>query len=252
MYNSVKALLCSTKSCVHLNCNDCTDWFDILNGVRQGDPLSPTLFRLCINDLAKHLKENGPTLNLVNLSINCLLYADDMVIIAETEEQLKKLLDMMYTRCKKWRLKVNKGKTKVVHFRPQRRKRPEYVFDYDGEKLEIVSDYKYLGVILDEHLKFDSCARSLAEATGRALGAVLSKVKMLNNVGYVTFKKMYDAGVKTVYEYSSSVRGLYWIKGYRYGTKQNYEIFSWRAQICRLLMEPIYQYGKFKAYKMYL
>ena len=107
MYNSVKALLCSTKSCVQLNCNDCTDWFDILNVVRQGDPLSPTLFSLYINDLAKHLKENGPTLNLDNLNINCLLYADDMVLIAETEEQLQKLLDMICVWCKKWRLKVN-------------------------------------------------------------------------------------------------------------------------------------------------
>ena len=92
--------------------------------------------------------------------------------------------------------KVNKGKTKVVHFRPQRWKRSEYEFDYAGEKLEIASNYEYLGIILDEYLKFNSCARSLAEAAGRALGAVISKSKMLKNVGYVTFKKMYDAGVK--------------------------------------------------------
>ena len=135
MYNSVKALLCSTKSCVQLNFNDCTDSFDILNGVRQGDPLSPSWFSRYINDLAKYLNENGPTLNSDNPSINCLLYADDMVLIAETEEQLQKSLDMMYGWCKKWRLKVNKGKTKVVHLRPQRRKRSEYEFDYDGEQL---------------------------------------------------------------------------------------------------------------------
>ena len=42
----------------------------------------------------------------------------------------------------------------------------------------------------------DSCARSLAEAAGRALGAVISKFKMLKNV---------DAGVKTVYACSGGV-----------------------------------------------
>ena len=83
-----------------------------MNGVRQGDPMSPTLFSLYINDLAKHLTENGPTLNFDNLSINCLLYADDMVLITETEEQLQKLLDMMYVWCKKWQLKVNKERPK--------------------------------------------------------------------------------------------------------------------------------------------
>ena len=82
-------------------------------------------------------------------------------------------------------------------------------FTQYGEQLEIVSNYKYLGIILDEHLKFDTCARSLADATGRALAAVISKVKMLKNSGYVTFKKMYmmHADVKTVYEYRSGVWG---------------------------------------------
>ena len=61
--------------------------------------------------------------------------------------------------------------------------------------------------MLDEHLKFDSCARSLADAACRALGAVISKLKVLKNIGYITFKKMCDAGVETVYEHSSGVWG---------------------------------------------
>ena len=53
-----------------------------MNEVRQGDPLAPTLFSLYINNIAKHLKENGPTLSLDNLSIDYLLYADDRELIA--------------------------------------------------------------------------------------------------------------------------------------------------------------------------
>ena len=66
--------------------------FDILNGARQGDPLYHNLFGLYIDDIPKHFKENGPTLILDNLSINCFLYADDMVLIAEIEEQLKNVI----------------------------------------------------------------------------------------------------------------------------------------------------------------
>ena len=75
------------RSCVQLNLHDSTDCFDILNDVGQCDPLSLTLFSLYINDLAKHLKEKGPVVSIDNLSDSCILYADDMVLIAEMEEK---------------------------------------------------------------------------------------------------------------------------------------------------------------------
>ncbi len=46
-----------------------------------------------------------------------LLFADDIVILAETEEELQKLLKFVENWCMKWRLRINKDKTKVIHFR---------------------------------------------------------------------------------------------------------------------------------------
>ena len=74
--------------------------------------MSPTLFSLFINDLVNHLNENGPKINL-DISINSLLYADDMVLISENEEDLQVLLNEMNKWCKKWRMKVNETKTNV-------------------------------------------------------------------------------------------------------------------------------------------
>ena len=54
-------------------------------------------------------------------------------------------------------------------------------------------EYKYLGIILDEHLKFDSCIAALASAGGRALGAIISKSKELKIVGYNTYTKLYNS-----------------------------------------------------------
>ncbi len=45
--------------------------------------LSPTLFSMYINDLVKDLKEKGPLINIDGLLLNILLYADDMVLIAD-------------------------------------------------------------------------------------------------------------------------------------------------------------------------
>ena len=44
-YYAIKSLYQDSKSSIQLN-NRCTDSFDIKSGVRQGDPLSPTLFSL--------------------------------------------------------------------------------------------------------------------------------------------------------------------------------------------------------------
>ena len=46
IYKAIKAILTGTRSCVMLNNEDCTDWFENMSVVRQGDPLSPTLFSL--------------------------------------------------------------------------------------------------------------------------------------------------------------------------------------------------------------
>ena len=110
MYKSIKALLTHTTSCVELNGSLRSEWFENICGVRQGDCLSPTLFSLYINDLAMHLKDYGPTVDLNGVHTNSLLYADDLVIVAETEDQLQNLLNLVYNWCLTWWLKVNTDK----------------------------------------------------------------------------------------------------------------------------------------------
>ena len=55
--------------------------------------------------------------NLDGTIISVLLYADDIVLIAPTEENLQLMLDTMNSWCRKWKLTVNQEKTKVIHFR---------------------------------------------------------------------------------------------------------------------------------------
>ena len=133
------------------------------------------------------------------------MYADDMVLVASRETDLQKMLDTLYSWCKKWRLSVNKEKTKIVHFRTSRTRKTNYNFNFDKEKLEIVPHYKYLGVIMDEHLTFERCSQTLADSGGRALGAIWAKFKLLRNVGLKTYTKMFETGVVPILDYSSGV-----------------------------------------------
>ena len=64
--------------------------------------------------------------------------------------------------------------------------------------LEKVHHYKYLGVILDENLKFDVCIKTLADSAGRALGSVINKFKRYNS-----FTKLFNTGVIPILEYGS-------------------------------------------------
>ncbi len=81
----------------------------------------------------------------------------------------------------------------------------EFNFTFDNSPLNVVNKYKYLGIILEEHLDFNLTASVLANAAGRALGAVISKFKTLKNVGFSTFSKMYHSHVVLITDYSSGI-----------------------------------------------
>ena len=99
MYWSVKSMYSDTISNVKVN-KLYTDWLSINSGVRQGDTLSPTLFSLFINDLAKEIKAASYG-NLGNDKIPILLYADDMAPLSESEDDMQNMLDIVYEWCRR-------------------------------------------------------------------------------------------------------------------------------------------------------
>jgi len=92
--------------------------------------------------------------------------------MAPREIDFQRLLDQMSNWCMKWRLIVNKSKYQVVHFRGSRIIQTNFKFKYGDCVLDTVSDYKYLGVILDEHLTLNKCFKTLSKSGSRALGVI--------------------------------------------------------------------------------
>ena len=94
IYFAISSLYSSPKSRVILN-DLATDWFECPIGVKQGDTISPTLFAIYINDLAEELKDSGLGVELdSDFQIASLLYADDIVLLSETEGDLQSLLNI--------------------------------------------------------------------------------------------------------------------------------------------------------------
>ena len=71
-----------------------TDWFQIRKGVRQGCILSPCLFNLYAEYIMRNtgLEEAQAGIKIGRRNINNLRYADDTILMAESEEELNSLL----------------------------------------------------------------------------------------------------------------------------------------------------------------
>ena len=70
-----------------------TDWFEIGNGIRQGCILSTCLFNLYAEYIMRNTVEEAQArIKIARQNINNLRYADDTILMAESEEELKSLL----------------------------------------------------------------------------------------------------------------------------------------------------------------
>ncbi len=76
-----------------------------------------------------------------------MMYADDTVVLADSEEAMKNIFKALELYCDQWKLEVNNSKTKAVVFSRGRRNYGTYNFVFREENIETISDYKYLGIL---------------------------------------------------------------------------------------------------------
>ena len=204
MFQAVKSLYTSVKSCVRVNSYK-TEWFDVNCGLRQGCVLSPLLFNLFINDLAVFLKSLDLGVKIADENVCLMLYADDVVLLAESEADLQLLLNSLNDWCGRNDMTVNMAKSNVVHFRPKSLSKTDAMFSCGDGIISVADRYTYLGVVLSEHLDYNIMVKHVAQSASRALGLLIAKCKTIGGVPYNVFTKLYDSVVWPVISYSSSI-----------------------------------------------
>ena len=119
-----------------------TDWFQIGKGVRQGSLLSPCLFNLYAEYIMRNagLEEAQAGIKIAGRYINNVRYADDITLMAESEEELKSLLIKVKEESGKVGLKLNIQKTKIMA------SGPITSWEIDGGTVETVSDLIFGGL----------------------------------------------------------------------------------------------------------
>ena len=125
-------------------------------GLRQGCVLSPLLFSLFINDLVDDIKAlNTKGCKLFDSYIHSLLYADDLILLAESKEELQVKIDELGKFSSKWGLVVGLPETKVMIFGGAYNTAKRNKFYFRGSIDEVVKFYTYLGVTFKHSLLFD-------------------------------------------------------------------------------------------------
>ena len=137
-----------------------------------------------------------------------LLYADDIVLFANSAEELQEGLNMLSDYCKRWKLKINVSKTKVMIFRKGGMLRRNLTFFYDGELLEIVSKFKYLGIVFTSGGSFSEAQTTLA---GQAQKTIFKMNTYLYKFTFFSPRnklELFDKLVTPILNYGSEMWGF--------------------------------------------
>ena len=151
--NMIRKMYESVKVCMR-SLHTLSDFFDSHVGVKQGEPLSPLLFIIFINDIASDIANTNISAHTITqIQIYMLLFADDTVLFAESQKDMQALLDKLYQYCCKWYISVNIDKTKTMVFKSGNR-HENVVLRYAGSLLTNVKSFTYLGLTLSSNGKF--------------------------------------------------------------------------------------------------
>ena len=186
-----------------------SETFDVNQGVRQGCILSPLLFNIFISDLPELLDtpENMPAKIDNSKNISCILWADDLVMLSESEGGIRKMLEKLEAFSSKNGLLINEDKSKCMIFNKTGR---HIRCNFPCGKLIIssVREYKYLGFVITPS---GEIVTGLKDLHSRALYAMVQLRKKLGE----SFRQhidisfhLFDALIKPILLYCSDYWGV--------------------------------------------
>ena len=139
---AIKSLYCQSEVCVRMH-GKSSEPFRVRVGLRQGCVLSPLLFITYMNWIDKHSHVNEGVM-IGSCKVSRMLFADDLVLLASSECDLQRALNVFSDACDDAGMKISTAKTEVLHLS---RNPGQCSLQVRGTALKQVEKFKYLGVV---------------------------------------------------------------------------------------------------------
>lgn len=100
-YNCLVNLYTEDKACIKVG-NNISNFFNRSQGVKQGCILSPLLFNIFLSDFQKDIEkeDNDPVEITIGETLGCIIWADDILLLAKSELGLSNMLNTLKTYTK--------------------------------------------------------------------------------------------------------------------------------------------------------
>lgn len=237
LVESIRQLFEFNKAKVKIN-HKFSSSFHMPAGVQQGSILSPLLYSIYIDPIITELRK-GPGLKIQNqLKANCLLYADDIALIAKNDTEMNSLLNIAHGMEKKLHFKFNidkcaytSGNESNIRLGANRIKRVDkffylgICFDYKGmnakchiqdkgkKVMKLIQLFKYIGMnakgysLSSNILIYNTFIRSVFEYALPIMELTKESIKMLNKLQYQALCDMVSVNTKSSYAFLKTITG---------------------------------------------
>ena len=156
-------------------------WYDrvsrpflVRQGVRQGAVLSPLLYAVFTSELLFLLEASDLGVRIGTVYAGSPTFADDMALIASSQEDLQGMLSVVDKYANKWGYKINPSKSAVLIF--SRKKLPSYEWSISNSSIPTLSSARHLGLLL-------STSSSTVNRTTRSITSSRSAYYALSALG---------------------------------------------------------------------
>ena len=172
-------------------------------GVPQGSILSVTLFSVKINNIVKS----------VCPGVECFLYVDDFCICYRSKHMhtIERQLQQVLYNLSKWSsengFKFSKTKTKCMHFCQSRKLHLDPELTLDGIQIEVVPEFKFLGLLFDSKLSFIPHINYLSNKCHKALSLLRVVSSMDWGADRKVLLRLYRTLVRSKLDYGCIVYG---------------------------------------------
>eukprot|EP00033_Pygsuia_biforma_P001524 GCRY01001719.1.p1 GENE.GCRY01001719.1~~GCRY01001719.1.p1 ORF type:complete len:483 (-),score=113.93 GCRY01001719.1:36-1454(-) len=156
-----------------------------------------------MEELGTRMKRESVGVKIGEKVLALLLFTDDIVLLAEKKEDLKKQMETLGKWSQEWRMDVNEGKTKVMVVGGDEEVDEEELM-IGNKKIGFTDTYEYLGVKLNKRM----ARREVGEEILRKMDEAVKKRKGVLSMKYMSVKtktQLYKTYVRPVVEYGSEV-----------------------------------------------